>query len=81
MKYVTCGWILENFQLCLLLLTRSLANNGCVCEGDKPGINFPFAQLLFPQVSATQLHASLKDSDLQKAKQYRNKEYHSFRKR
>uniref|UniRef100_A0A9J8BI65 Beta-1,4 N-acetylgalactosaminyltransferase n=1 Tax=Cyprinus carpio carpio TaxID=630221 RepID=A0A9J8BI65_CYPCA len=62
-------------------LSKSLANNGCVCEGDKPGINFPFAQLLFPQVSATQLHASLKDSDLQKAKQYRNKEYHSFRKR
>ncbi|XP_058619069.1 beta-1,4 N-acetylgalactosaminyltransferase 1a isoform X2 [Onychostoma macrolepis] len=62
-------------------LSKSLANNGCVCEGDKPGIHFPFAQLLFPQVSATQLHASFQDSDLQKAKQYRNKEYHSFRKR
>ncbi|XP_016378078.1 beta-1,4 N-acetylgalactosaminyltransferase 1-like [Sinocyclocheilus rhinocerous] len=62
-------------------MSAMLANNGCVCEGDKPGINFPFAQLLFPQVSATQLHASFQDSDLQKAKQYRNKEYHSFHKR
>ncbi|KAI2649671.1 Beta-1,4 N-acetylgalactosaminyltransferase 1 [Labeo rohita] len=62
-------------------MSKSLANNGCVCEGDKPGINVPFVQLLFPQVSATQLHASFQDSDLQKAKEYRNKEYLSFRKR
>ncbi|KAK9954156.1 hypothetical protein ABG768_016251 [Culter alburnus] len=62
-------------------ISKVLAVNGCVCEGDKPGINFPFAQLLFPQVSATQLHATFQDSDLQKAKQYRDKEYRSFYKR
>ncbi|XDV46128.1 hypothetical protein PO909_014078 [Leuciscus waleckii] len=62
-------------------MSKLLAVNGCVCEGDKPGINFPFAQLLFPKVSASQLHASLQGSDLQKAKQYRNKEYRSFSKR
>ncbi|KAK2885509.1 hypothetical protein Q8A67_016346 [Cirrhinus molitorella] len=60
---------------------KTLANNGCVCEGDKPGNNFPFAHLLFAQVSATQLHASFQDSDLQNARKYRNKEYLSFRKR
>lgn len=62
-------------------MSKLLAVNGCVCEGDKPGIHFPFSQLLFPQVSATQLHTSFPDSDLQKAKQYRNKEYRSFYKR
>ncbi|XP_051736401.1 beta-1,4 N-acetylgalactosaminyltransferase 1a isoform X2 [Ctenopharyngodon idella] len=62
-------------------MSKVRAVNGCVCEGDKPGIHFPFAQLLFPRVSATQLHASFKDSDLKKAKQYRNKEYRSFYKR
>ncbi|XP_067302111.1 beta-1,4 N-acetylgalactosaminyltransferase 1a isoform X2 [Pseudorasbora parva] len=61
-------------------MSKLLAVNGCVCEGDKPAI-FPFSKLLFPQISSTQLHASIKDSDLQKAKQYRNKEYHSFYKR
>ncbi|XP_043081479.1 beta-1,4 N-acetylgalactosaminyltransferase 1a isoform X2 [Puntigrus tetrazona] len=62
-------------------LSKGPANNGCVCEGDKPRIHFPFAQLLFPQISATQLNASFQDSDLQKAKQYRKKEYQSFHKR
>nr|XP_055044689.1 beta-1,4 N-acetylgalactosaminyltransferase 1a isoform X1 [Misgurnus anguillicaudatus] len=62
-------------------ISKTLAINGCVCESDKPRINLPFAQLLFPQISATQLHALLQESDLPKVKQYRDKEYQSFRKR
>ncbi|XP_051518188.1 beta-1,4 N-acetylgalactosaminyltransferase 1-like isoform X1 [Myxocyprinus asiaticus] len=62
-------------------VSRSLAINGCVCEGDKLGIHFPFAHLLFPQVSATQLRSTVQDSDLERAQKYNKKEYHSFRKR
>lgn len=60
---------------------KSLALNGCVCEGNKPGITFPFSKLLFPEISATRLEAMFDDSDLQKAKQYRSKEYQRYRKR
>lgn len=63
------------------VFNRSLALNGCVCEGNKPGITFPFSKLLFPEISATRLEAMFDDSDLQKAKQYRSKEYQRYRKR
>ncbi|KAI7794220.1 beta-1,4 N-acetylgalactosaminyltransferase 1a [Triplophysa rosa] len=62
-------------------ILRTLAINGCVCESDRSPIHFPFAQQLFPQVSATRLNTMLQGADLQRAKQYRNKEYHSFLKR
>lgn len=58
-----------------------LARNGCVCEGDSGGINLPFAQLLFPRVSAHPLHTAFKSSELEEMKKRRAQEYKSFQKR
>lgn len=58
-----------------------LSRNSCVCEGDSGGINLPFAQLLFPRVSAHPLHTAFKPSELDELKRRRAQEYHSFQKR
>ncbi|XP_034726237.1 beta-1,4 N-acetylgalactosaminyltransferase 1 isoform X1 [Etheostoma cragini] len=58
-----------------------LARNGCVCEGESGGVNFPFAQLLFPRVSAHPLHTAFEASELEEMKRRRAKEYKSFQER
>ncbi|KAK5912359.1 hypothetical protein CesoFtcFv8_002241 [Champsocephalus esox] len=58
-----------------------LARNGCICEGESGGVNLPFAQLLFPRVSAHPLHTAFEASDLEEMKRRRAKEYKSFQKR
>ncbi|KAG7493716.1 beta-1,4 N-acetylgalactosaminyltransferase 1 [Solea senegalensis] len=58
-----------------------LAQNGCVCEGERGGVNLPFAQLLFPRVSAQPLHTAFEASELEEIKRRRAKEYDSFQKR
>ncbi|XP_037346540.2 beta-1,4 N-acetylgalactosaminyltransferase 1 isoform X1 [Pungitius pungitius] len=58
-----------------------LARNGCVCEGESGGLNLPFAQLLFPRVSAHPLHTAFEASELEEMKRRRAKEYKSFRER
>ncbi|CAG06762.1 unnamed protein product [Tetraodon nigroviridis] len=58
-----------------------LARNGCVCEGESGGVNLPFAQLLFPRVSAQLLHTAFNASQLEEVKQRRAKEFQSFQKR
>lgn len=58
-----------------------LSRNSCVCEGDSGGINLPFAQLLFPRVSAHPLHTAFSPSELDELKRRRAQEYHSFQKR
>lgn len=58
-----------------------LARNGCVCEGDSGGVNLPFAQLLFPRVSAQPLHTAFNATELEEIKERRAKEYRSFQKR
>uniref|UniRef100_A0A8C4DK48 Beta-1,4 N-acetylgalactosaminyltransferase n=1 Tax=Dicentrarchus labrax TaxID=13489 RepID=A0A8C4DK48_DICLA len=58
-----------------------LARNGCVCEGESGGVNLPFAQLLFPRVSAHPLHTAFEASELEEMKRRRAKEYKSFQKR
>ncbi|XP_043979362.1 beta-1,4 N-acetylgalactosaminyltransferase 1 [Gambusia affinis] len=55
-----------------------LARNGCVCEGESPGVNLPFAQLLFPRVSAHSLHTAFDASELEEMKTRRAKEYRGF---
>ncbi|XP_039972363.1 beta-1,4 N-acetylgalactosaminyltransferase 1 isoform X2 [Xiphias gladius] len=58
-----------------------LARNGCVCEGESGGVNLPFAQLLFPRVSAHPLHTAFEASELEEVKRRRAKEYKGFQKR
>ncbi|XP_049433113.1 beta-1,4 N-acetylgalactosaminyltransferase 1 [Epinephelus fuscoguttatus] len=58
-----------------------LARNGCVCEGESGGVNLPFAQLLFPRVSAHPLHTAFEASELEEMKRRRAKEYKSFQER
>nr|XP_046167750.1 beta-1,4 N-acetylgalactosaminyltransferase 1-like isoform X1 [Oncorhynchus gorbuscha] len=58
-----------------------LARNGCVCEGESGGVNLPFAQLLFPRVSAHPLHTAFDASELEEMKRRRAKEYQSFQMR
>ncbi|XP_017271130.1 beta-1,4 N-acetylgalactosaminyltransferase 1 [Kryptolebias marmoratus] len=58
-----------------------LARNGCVCEGESGGVNLPFAQLLFPRVSAHPLHTAFDASELEEMKTRRAKEYKSFQSR
>ncbi|XP_063064720.1 beta-1,4 N-acetylgalactosaminyltransferase 1a [Engraulis encrasicolus] len=58
-----------------------LARNGCVCEGDERTINIPYANLLFPRVSAQNLNTAFKDSELDEVKRRRAQEYSSFQKR
>ncbi|XP_038131157.1 beta-1,4 N-acetylgalactosaminyltransferase 1 [Cyprinodon tularosa] len=58
-----------------------LARNGCVCEGETPGVNLPFSQLLFPRVSAHPLHTAFDASELEEMKMRRAKEYRSFQER
>ncbi|XP_068170702.1 beta-1,4 N-acetylgalactosaminyltransferase 1 isoform X3 [Antennarius striatus] len=58
-----------------------LARNGCVCEGDSGGVHLPFAQLLFPRVSAQPLHTAFEAAELEEVKRRRAKEYKSFQKR
>ncbi|KAL6111532.1 b4galnt1 [Pungitius sinensis] len=58
-----------------------LPRNGCVCEGESGGVNLPFAQLLFPRVSAHPLHAAFEASELEEMKRRRAKEYKSFQER
>uniref|UniRef100_A0A3Q3XSH2 Beta-1,4 N-acetylgalactosaminyltransferase n=1 Tax=Mola mola TaxID=94237 RepID=A0A3Q3XSH2_MOLML len=58
-----------------------LARNGCVCEGESGGVNLPFAQLLFPRVSAHSLSTAFEASELDEIKRRRAKEYKSFQKR
>uniref|UniRef100_A0A3P8TD73 Beta-1,4 N-acetylgalactosaminyltransferase n=1 Tax=Amphiprion percula TaxID=161767 RepID=A0A3P8TD73_AMPPE len=58
-----------------------LARNGCICEGESGGVNLPFAQLLFPRVSAHPLHTAFEASELEEMKRRRAKEYKSFQKR
>uniref|UniRef100_A0A8C6LJR4 Beta-1,4 N-acetylgalactosaminyltransferase n=1 Tax=Nothobranchius furzeri TaxID=105023 RepID=A0A8C6LJR4_NOTFU len=58
-----------------------LARNGCVCEGESGGVNLPFAQLLFPRVSAHPLHTAFDASELEEMKKRRAKEYKSFQSR
>lgn len=66
----------------LVRLTISLlARNGCVCEGESGGVNLPFAQLLFPRVSAHLLHTAFDASELEEMKKRRAKEYKSFQSR
>ncbi|XP_067316106.1 beta-1,4 N-acetylgalactosaminyltransferase 1 [Pseudorasbora parva] len=62
-------------------VARLLARNGCVCEGESRGINLPFAQLLFPRVSAHPLHTAFQASQLHEMKKRRAKEYQSFQMR
>ncbi|XP_076132243.1 beta-1,4 N-acetylgalactosaminyltransferase 1a isoform X1 [Alosa pseudoharengus] len=58
-----------------------LAHNGCVCEGETRSINLPYANLLFPRVSAQNLHTAFKESELEEVKRRRAQEYNSFQKR
>uniref|UniRef100_A0A3Q2T195 Beta-1,4 N-acetylgalactosaminyltransferase n=1 Tax=Fundulus heteroclitus TaxID=8078 RepID=A0A3Q2T195_FUNHE len=58
-----------------------LARNGCICEGESAGVNLPFAQLLFPRVSAHPLHTVFDASELEEMKIRRAKEYRSFQQR
>uniref|UniRef100_A0A3B3TWC2 Beta-1,4-N-acetyl-galactosaminyltransferase 1 n=1 Tax=Poecilia latipinna TaxID=48699 RepID=A0A3B3TWC2_9TELE len=58
-----------------------LARNGCICEGESPGVNLPFAQLLFPRVSAHSLHTAFDASELEEMKMRRAKEYRGFQQR
>ncbi|XP_036426685.1 beta-1,4 N-acetylgalactosaminyltransferase 1 isoform X2 [Colossoma macropomum] len=58
-----------------------LARNGCVCEGERGGVNLPFAQLLFPRVSARPLHTAFQPSQLDEMKRRRAKEYQGFQMR
>ncbi|KAM9813218.1 beta-1,4 N-acetylgalactosaminyltransferase 1 [Neosynchiropus ocellatus] len=58
-----------------------LARNGCVCEGESRSVNLPFAQLLFPRVSAHPLHTAFDASELEEIKKRRAKEFKSFQKR
>ncbi|XP_048856178.1 beta-1,4 N-acetylgalactosaminyltransferase 1 [Brienomyrus brachyistius] len=58
-----------------------LARNGCVCEGETRGVRLPFAQLLFPRVSAYPLHTAFKASELEEMKRRRAQEYLSFQRR
>ncbi|KAJ8403951.1 hypothetical protein AAFF_G00343010 [Aldrovandia affinis] len=58
-----------------------LARNGCVCEGEGGGVHLPFAQLLFPRVSAHPLHPAFEASELEELKRRRAQEYHSFQMR
>uniref|UniRef100_A0AAY4EJT3 Beta-1,4 N-acetylgalactosaminyltransferase n=1 Tax=Denticeps clupeoides TaxID=299321 RepID=A0AAY4EJT3_9TELE len=58
-----------------------LARNGCVCEGESGGINLPYSHLLFPRVSAQDLHTAFKDSELEEVKRRRAQEYQGFQKR
>ncbi|KAM3878135.1 LOW QUALITY PROTEIN: beta-1,4 N-acetylgalactosaminyltransferase 1 [Diretmus argenteus] len=58
-----------------------LARNGCVCEGESGGVNLPFAQLLFPRVSAHPLHTAFEASELEEMRRRRAKEYQSFQMR
>ncbi|XP_046881302.1 beta-1,4 N-acetylgalactosaminyltransferase 1 [Hypomesus transpacificus] len=58
-----------------------LARNGCVCEGENGGVNIPFAQLLFPRVSAHPLHTAFEASELEEMKKRRAKEYQGFQMR
>ncbi|XP_030634423.1 beta-1,4 N-acetylgalactosaminyltransferase 1 [Chanos chanos] len=58
-----------------------LARNGCVCEGESGGVNLPFAQLLFPRVSAHPLHTAFHASELHEMKKRRAKEYLGFQMR
>lgn len=44
-------------------------------------MNLPFAQLLFPRVSAQLLHTAFSASELEEVKRRRAKEYESFQKR
>uniref|UniRef100_A0A9J8A671 Beta-1,4 N-acetylgalactosaminyltransferase n=1 Tax=Cyprinus carpio carpio TaxID=630221 RepID=A0A9J8A671_CYPCA len=62
-------------------VARLLARNGCVCEGESRGVNLPFAQLLFPRVSAHPLHTAFQASQLNEMKKRRAKEYQSFQMR
>lgn len=65
----------------MLCVCSLLARNGCACEGDSGGLNLPFAQLLFPRVSAHPLHTAFEASELEEIKRRRAKEYKSFQKR
>lgn len=65
----------------LLCACSLLARNGCACEGDSGGLNLPFAQLLFPRVSAHPLHTAFEASELEEIKRRRAKEYQGFQKR
>ncbi|XP_031681068.1 beta-1,4 N-acetylgalactosaminyltransferase 1-like isoform X3 [Oncorhynchus kisutch] len=58
-----------------------LAHNGCVCEGESGGMNLPFAQLLFPRVSAHPMHTAFEASELEEMKKRRAKEYQGFQMR
>uniref|UniRef100_A0A8C8EZN3 Beta-1,4 N-acetylgalactosaminyltransferase n=2 Tax=Oncorhynchus tshawytscha TaxID=74940 RepID=A0A8C8EZN3_ONCTS len=58
-----------------------LARNGCVCEGESGGMNLPFAQLLFPRVSAHPMHTAFEASELEEMKKRRAKEYQGFQMR
>ncbi|KAF7711978.1 hypothetical protein HF521_000989 [Silurus meridionalis] len=58
-----------------------LARNSCVCEGERPGVNLPFAKLLFPRVSAHPLHTAFQPSQLDEMKRRRAKEYQGFQMR
>ncbi|KAM9535190.1 beta-1,4 N-acetylgalactosaminyltransferase 1 isoform 2-T2 [Salvelinus alpinus] len=58
-----------------------LARNGCVCEGESGGVNLPFAQLLFPRVSAHPLHTAFDASELEEMKRRRAKEFQGFQMR
>ncbi|XP_029008046.1 beta-1,4 N-acetylgalactosaminyltransferase 1 [Betta splendens] len=58
-----------------------LARNGCMCEGEAGGVNLPFAQLLFPRVSAHPLHTAFEAPELEEMKRRRAKEYESFQRR
>lgn len=58
-----------------------LARNGCVCEGETGGMNLPFAQLLFPRVSAHPMHTAFEASELDEMKKRRAKEYQGFQMR
>ncbi|XP_059426809.1 beta-1,4 N-acetylgalactosaminyltransferase 1 [Carassius carassius] len=62
-------------------VARLLARNGCICEGESRGVNLPFAQLLFPRVSAHPLHTAFQASQLREMKKRRAKEYQSFQMR
>ncbi|XP_068598497.1 beta-1,4 N-acetylgalactosaminyltransferase 1 [Brachionichthys hirsutus] len=58
-----------------------LPRNGCVCEGEGGAVNLPFAQLLFPRVSAHLLQSAFEAAELEEMKRRRAKEYKSFQKR
>ncbi|XP_066527241.1 beta-1,4 N-acetylgalactosaminyltransferase 1a isoform X2 [Hoplias malabaricus] len=62
-------------------LKQATARNGCVCEGEKRGVNMPFADLLFPVVSAEDLKLAFEASKLQGVQERRKAEFQNFRKR